>query len=168
MSSIEQAGMIERDERLSAARGRVAAGARRSVPARERAPFALRCGALLIDYTLAAAVVAFSTLLARLFAARAAADSAITVGLIVAAIVAALDLIVLPAFTGRTVGKWATGLRVERKSGEPLGFARAMLRHTIGYLASLVTLGLGFLLAAFNREGRALHDLIAGTVVVRE
>jgi uncharacterized RDD family membrane protein YckC len=43
-----------------------------------------------------------------------------------------------------------------------------MLRHTVGYLASLVTLGLGFLLAAFNREGRALHDLIAGTVVVRE
>jgi uncharacterized RDD family membrane protein YckC len=168
MSSIEQAGMIERDERLSASRPRDAADARRSVPAGERAPFALRCGALLIDYMLAALVVAFSTLLARLFAARASADSAITVGLILAAIVAALDLVVLPAFTGRTVGKWATGLRVERKSGEPVSFARAMLRHTIGYLASLITLGLGFLLAAFNREGRALHDLIAGTVVVRE
>jgi uncharacterized RDD family membrane protein YckC len=168
MSSIEQAGMIKGGERTSAARGRDAADARRSVSARERAPFALRCGALLIDYTLTALVVTFSTLLARLFAARVAADSAITVGLIFAAIVAALDLVVLPAFTGRTVGKWATGLRVERRDGEPVGFARAMLRHTVGYLASLVTLGLGFLLAALNREGRALHDLIAGTVVVRE
>jgi uncharacterized RDD family membrane protein YckC len=66
------------------------------------------------------------------------------------------------------VGKWATGLRVERRDGEPLSFARALLRHTVGYLASLLTLGLGFFVAALNREGRALHDLIAGTVVVRE
>jgi uncharacterized RDD family membrane protein YckC len=168
MSSIEQAGMMERDEPMSATRGRDAARSPKSAPARERAPFALRCGALLIDYTLAAAIVAFSTLLARLFAARSASDSAITVGLILAVVVAVLDMVVLPAFTGRTVGKWATGLRVERKSGEPVGFARATLRHTVGYLASLLTLGLGFLLVALNREGRALHDLIAGTVVVRE
>ncbi|MDT7540441.1 MAG: hypothetical protein QOE33_345 [Acidobacteriota bacterium] len=168
MSSIEQAGMIERDERMSATRGRDAASARRLTPASVRAPFALRCGALLIDYTLAASIVAFSTLLARLFAARSTADSAITVGLILAAIVAVLDLVVLPAFTGRTVGKWATGLRVERRGGGPVGFARSLVRHTLGYLASLLTLGLGFLLAAFNPEGRALHDLIAGTVVVRE
>ena len=136
--------------------------------AHERAPFALRCGALLIDYLLVTVVVAFSTLLARLFGSRTAADATITAGLIAAASVAALDLVALPAFTGRTVGKWATGLRVERRDGEPVGFGRSALRHTVGYLASLLTLGLGFLLAAFNREGRALHDVIAGTVVVRE
>jgi uncharacterized RDD family membrane protein YckC len=60
-----------------------------------------------------------------------------------------------------------TGLRIERRDGERAGFARTLLRHTLGYLLSLLTLGLGFLLAAFNREGRALHDLLAGTVVVR-
>ena len=31
----------------------------------------------------------------------------------------------------------------------------------------ITTFGLGFLLAAFHPQGRALHDLLAGTVVVR-
>jgi uncharacterized RDD family membrane protein YckC len=166
MSSIEQTGRIEARERARASRAVVAASKPRAPGV--SAPFSLRCGALLIDYTLVASIVAFSTLLARLFSARATADATISAGLIIAAIVAVLDLIVLPAFTGRTVGKWATGLRVEGREGERLGFGRAMLRHTVGYLASLLTLGLGFLVAAFSREGRALHDVIAGTVVVRE
>jgi uncharacterized RDD family membrane protein YckC len=166
MSSIEQAGLVEPKER---ARGvRVAAGAKARARGHLRAPFSLRCGALLIDYTLIASVVAFSTLLARLFSTRAAADAALTVGLVLAIVFAVLNFLLLPAFTGRTAGKWATGLRVERRDGEPLSFARALLRHTVGYLASLITLGVGFLLAAFNREGRALHDVVAGTVVVRE
>jgi uncharacterized RDD family membrane protein YckC len=167
MSSIEQAGRIESGERARAARI-VAANDDARVSAHERAPFALRCGALLIDYTLVAVIVAFSTLLARLFSARSTADATITAGLIVAAVVAALDLVVLPAFTGRTVGKWATGLRVECRDGEPVGFVRSLVRHTVGYLASLLTLGLGFLVAALSRDGRALHDVIAGTIVVRE
>jgi uncharacterized RDD family membrane protein YckC len=168
MSSIEQAATIERDERAGASRSRDASAAPRRTATHERAPFSLRCGALLIDYMIVASIVAFSTLLARLFESRAAADTAISVGLIAAAAVALFDLVALPAFTGRTVGKWATGLRVERRGGEPVGFARALVRHTLGYILSLLTLGLGFLLAAFSREGRALHDLIAGTVVVRE
>lgn len=166
MSSIEQTTNIERVEKSRIARDPVRAT--QFVRTHERAPFSLRCGALLIDYLIVAAIIAFSTLLARLFTARVAADSAITVGLVVAAAFAVLDMVVLPALTGRTVGKWATGLRVECRSGERVGFARALLRHTVGYLLSLLTFGLGFLLAALNREGRALHDLIAGTVVVRE
>jgi uncharacterized RDD family membrane protein YckC len=166
MSSIEQAGTLERGERARAAR--VVTRDADAVRPHESAPFALRCGALLIDYMLVAVVVVFSTLLARLFSTRSTADATITAGLIVAAIVAALDLIALPAFTGRTVGKWATGLRVERRDGERVGIVRSLVRHTVGYLASLVTLGLGFLIAAFSREGRALHDVIAGTIVVRE
>lgn len=167
MSSIEQTGLVETNERARVQRG-AAAKARARGGGRHRAPFSLRCGALLIDYTLVASVVAFSTLLARLFATRSGADTALTLGYVLAVSVAALNFLVLPAFTGRTAGKWATGLRVERRDGEPLSFARALLRHTAGYLASLLTLGVGFVLAAFNREGRALHDLIAGTVVVRE
>ena len=134
-----------------------------------RAPFALRCGALLVDYTLAAAVAAFATLLARVFGggSRTAGGAVMEFGLLIALAVALLNFLVLPGFTGRTLGKWVTGLRVERRDGEPLDFPRALLRHTVGYLASLLTLGFGFLLAAFNGEGRALHDLIAGTVVVR-
>src|SRR3982751_5886298 len=88
--------------------------------ARERAPFALRCGALLVDYTLVAGIAAFSTLLARLFGggSRTAGSSVMEFGFIVALAVALLNFIVLPGFTGRTVGKWATGLRIERRDGE--------------------------------------------------
>jgi uncharacterized RDD family membrane protein YckC len=166
MTSIEQAGLIEAKEDARAVS--VAAVAKAHARGHHRAPFSLRCGALLIDYTLVASVVAFSTLLARLFSTRSAADNALAVGYVLAVVVAALDFLLLPAFTGRTAGKWATGLRVERRDGEPLSFARSLLRHTVGYFVSLVTVGVGFLLAAFNREGRALHDLVAGTVVVRE
>jgi uncharacterized RDD family membrane protein YckC len=167
MSSIEQAGLVEAKEGAGAGRAPAATLKPRSL-SHLRAPFSLRCGALLIDYTLISSVVAFSTLLARLFSARSSADAALTAGYVLAILFAALDFLALPAFTGRTAGKWATGLRVERRDGKPLSFPRALLRHTVGYLASLLTLGVGFLLAAFNREGRALHDLIAGTVVVRE
>ena len=167
MSSIEQAGLIEAKEggrtarQAAVARPRVRGG-------QHRAPFSLRCGALLIDYTLVASVVAFSTLLARLFSARSAADTTLTVGYLLAVVFAVLNFLVLPAFTGRTAGKWATGLRVERRDGEPLSFWRALLRHTVGYFVSFAPLGAGFLLAVLNREGRALHDLVADTVVVRE
>ena len=168
MSSIEQAGLVEAREGASAVRTAAAVAKPRARGVYHRAPFSLRCGALLIDYTLVASVVAFSTLLARLFSTRSAADTALTIGYVLAVAFAALNFLLLPAFTGRTAGKWATGLRVERRDGEPLSFGRALLRHTVGYLASFVTLGVGFLLAAFNREGRALHDIVAGTVVVRE
>lgn len=138
---------------------------------RLRAPFSLRCGALLIDYTLVIVILAFSTVLARLSGGSraAAADSTVfTLGYLVAAAVAFLNFVVLAAVGGRTIGKWVTGLHIERKDGLPLSIARASLRHLVGYAVTILTLGLGFLLAAFNVEGRTLHDYIAGTVVVRD
>jgi uncharacterized RDD family membrane protein YckC len=137
---------------------------------RPRAPFSLRCGALLIDYVLLIAIVACSTLVARMLGggARTAGGSAETVGILIALFAAAVDLVVLPGFTGRTVGKWATGLRIERSDGTAIGLGRAFIRHFIGYPVSFLPLGLGFLLGAFTPRGRALHDLISGTVVVRE
>lgn len=137
---------------------------------RFRAPFSLRCGALLIDYIMLMSIVAFSTLWARLLGggARMAGGTTQTIGLVAAFILALLDFVVLPGLRGQTLGKWATGLRIERLDGEPVGFARIVIRDLVGYMISFLTLGLGFLLAAFNSQGRALHDVIAGTVVVRK
>ena len=137
---------------------------------RVRAPFSLRCGALLIDYTLIVAIVASATLFARTLGGSISltGEATLGIGYLFSLAVLVVNFLVLPVFTGTTVGKWATGLRIERQSGEPLGFGRATLRHTFGYLISLLTLGLGFFLAAFDAEGRALHDRIAGTIVVRE
>ena len=135
-----------------------------------RAPFSLRCGAILIDYIILVAIVAFSTLISRLLGggARTAGNSSETIGILVALVAAALNLGVLPGLTGLTVGKWATGLRIRRSDGTEIGIGRAFLRHFIGYPASLLTLGLGFLVAALTKRGRGLHDLIAGTIVVRD
>jgi uncharacterized RDD family membrane protein YckC len=133
------------------------------------APFSLRCGAILIDYVILAAILAFSTLIARLLGggARTAGTSSETAGLLIDIAVAILNLGVLAGLTGFTIGKWATGLRIER-NGAPPGIGRALLRHFVGYPLSFLTLGLGFAVAAINSQGRTLHDLIAGTRVVRE
>jgi uncharacterized RDD family membrane protein YckC len=135
---------------------------------RLRAPFSLRCGALLIDYILMIGVMALATLLARIFGdVRRGSAFVLNAGYITVAAVAFLNLVVVAGLSGRTLGKWFAGLRIERKDGVPVSFVRALVRHLIGYPLTLVTLGAGFLLAAFHPQGRALHDLIAGTVVVR-
>jgi uncharacterized RDD family membrane protein YckC len=160
---------------------------------RYRAPFSLRCGAFLIDYILLVAILAFSTMLARMGGRpRALATTSETLGLFIAAAVALLNFVGLTALRGQTLGKWATGLRIRRKDGEALTLGRVLLRHLVayplsflllalGFLAAdhptaaivaaagfVLTLGLGFAMAALGANGRALHDIIADTVVVRE
>ena len=136
---------------------------------RYRAPFALRCGALLIDYILLVLILVFSTMIARLMGggARMAGGTAEKVGIILALIAAVLDLGILAGLTGKSIGKLTTGLRIERTGGGPPGIPRALVRHFIGYPLSLLTFGLGFLIATIGTSGKALHDLISGTVVVR-
>lgn len=162
--------MTARVEEAAVTRTQSRTRIRKQVVENRPAPFALRCGGMLIDYIILVGIVAFSTLVARMLGggARAAASSAETVGILISITVAVLNLGVLPGFTGRTVGKWATGLRILRTDGARPGVGHAFLRHFVGYPLSLLTLGVGFLLAALNTRGRGLHDLIADTVVVRE
>ncbi|HSK65172.1 MAG TPA: RDD family protein [Pyrinomonadaceae bacterium] len=137
---------------------------------RVQVPFALRCGAFLIDYIVLVLLVVMGTLFARMLGggAREAGNSAETAAIALAIVVALLNLGVLPGLTGLTLGKWATGLRIQRKATGNPGIGRALLRHFVGYPLSFVTLGIGFLMAAATVHGRGLHDMIAGTVVVRE
>jgi len=135
---------------------------------RLRAPFSLRCGALLIDYILLIGVLAFATMLARVFGdARRSSAVVLAAGYVAVGFVALLNFVLVAGLSGRTLGKWVAGLRVVRKDGERMSFARSLARHLAGYTLTALTLGLGFLLAALNSRGRALDDLLAGTVVVR-
>lgn len=162
--------MTARVEGSAITRPKVVTRPRRRIVERRPAPFSLRCGAVLIDYIVLVGIVAFSTIIARAFGggARSAGNSAETLGILIALFAAILDLGIFAGMTGRTLGKWATGLRVERTDGSELGIGGALLRHFVGYPISFLTLGLGFLLAALSTQGRALHDLIAGTIVVRD
>jgi uncharacterized RDD family membrane protein YckC len=139
------------------------------VRVRYRAPFALRCGALLIDYILLMLILTFSTMIARLMGggARMAGGTAEKIGIGLTLIVAVIDLGVMAGLTGKSIGKLTTGLRIERVGGSPPGIPRALLRHFVGYPLSLLPFGLGFLIATVGTSGRTLHDLISGTVVVR-
>lgn len=66
---------------------------------------------------------------------------------------------------GRTPGKATVGLRVVNTDGSTLTIRHALWR-TLAFPLSGLLFGLGFLLILVHREHRALHDLIAGTVVV--
>lgn len=63
-----------------------------------------------------------------------------------------------------TPGKRLLGLRVERLDGGRPGVARAALRF-IAAGPSWLLLHLGHAMAAWRADGRALHDLMAGTRV---
>ena len=66
---------------------------------------------------------------------------------------------------GRTLGKRLLGLSVRDRNGEVPGLGRATLRFAARFL-TLATVLLGWLLILVTGRRRALHDLIAGTIVV--
>ncbi|MBI5198353.1 MAG: RDD family protein [Nitrospirae bacterium] len=67
---------------------------------------------------------------------------------------------------GQTPGKRLCKLKVIQKTGEPMTYGRALLRY-LAYIVSFIIAGLGFLMIAVDRKKRGLHDLIAGTLVVK-
>lgn len=71
----------------------------------------------------------------------------------------AVEVWVLTALTGFTVGKRIFGVRVARLDGKPVGLIRSAIR-TVLLLAVVPPL-------VFDRDLRGLHDKAAGTVVIR-
>jgi uncharacterized RDD family membrane protein YckC len=69
------------------------------------------------------------------------------------------------AWEGQTVGKWALGLRLSGVEREAVTYGRALFRWIAGVPVTM--LGLGLLWALFDPKRRALHDVLAGTQVVR-
>jgi len=75
----------------------------------------------------------------------------------------------LIAFTasGQTLGKMIAGVRVlSNDSADTPDVARAAMRALV-WLALALPAGLGLLVAGISRDGRGLHDRLAGTRVVR-
>ena len=67
---------------------------------------------------------------------------------------------------GATPGKMAVGIKITTVDGDDIDLGRALLRY-VGYIASAIILLIGYLMIAFTREKRGLHDYIAGTVVIK-
>jgi uncharacterized RDD family membrane protein YckC len=64
-----------------------------------------------------------------------------------------------------TPGKMVVGKKVIVADGSPMTVGRALGRYFATYISSF-TLGIGYIMAAFDSEKRALHDRICDTRVV--
>ncbi len=138
-------------------------------PERVAAPFFLRCGAILIDYILVLAAPVGMMLLSRYFGndgSRLVGGSLNDTGWLIAILIGLTNFIVLPIFSGQSIGKAITGLKIVRIDGKQAGVGRTVLRQMLGYGFTMASFGTGFLLSVFNRPGRALHDYLFGTVVI--
>ena len=66
-----------------------------------------------------------------------------------------------------TVGKRAVNLYVTDLNGQPISFLNATGRHFAKIITGLIPFLLGYIMAAFTERKQALHDMIAGTLVLR-
>ena len=128
-----------------------------------QAPFLLRVGSMLIDYM----VLVFLPVLALLYAKLFGEPLGIMTVWLVSALLFLGNILILPLPNGRSLGKILTGLQIVRFDGTEASVWLILLRQTVGYLFTAATLGLGFLLCVFSVNGRTLHDMLTGTIVVQ-
>jgi uncharacterized RDD family membrane protein YckC len=67
---------------------------------------------------------------------------------------------------GATLGKMALGLRVVTSDGQRLTFMNATGRYFAKILSAII-LFIGFIMIGFTDKKRGLHDMIAGTLVIK-
>jgi uncharacterized RDD family membrane protein YckC len=66
-----------------------------------------------------------------------------------------------------TLGKKALGLAVTDLQGRRISFGHALGRNLAKIISSL-TLFIGYIMAGFTAKKQALHDMIAGTLVIKQ
>jgi len=66
-----------------------------------------------------------------------------------------------------TFGKAMMNLRVTDANGNRLSFGHASGRFFSKIITGMVPFGIGYIMAGFTQKKQALHDFIAGTVVIR-
>ena len=66
-----------------------------------------------------------------------------------------------------TLGKIAIGIKVTDINGNRISWGKANARFWSKYVSALI-LYIGFIMAAFTDKRQALHDIIAGTLVLKK
>jgi uncharacterized RDD family membrane protein YckC len=67
-----------------------------------------------------------------------------------------------------TLGKMVLGLIVTDMHGSPISFGRASGRFFARFITGLVPLFIGYIMAGFTEKKQALHDIIAGCLVLQK
>jgi len=119
-----------------------------------KAGFGTRLVAYLIDFIILTFI--------QLVVVKLAPDLAVAANIIITA----AYFIVLIGRDGQTFGKKVMGIKVIVADGNIPGYTKAFIRY-IGYFISSLLLGLGYLLILFHKDRQALHDVIAGTYVIK-
>ena len=94
-------------------------------------------------------------------------DAAVWVAGGLGLIINAIYVIYFNGKYGATPGKMVCKIEIIRPDGSRLTYGRATGRYFAEILSSL-TLGIGYLMVAWDEEKRALHDRVADTRVVRK
>lgn len=68
---------------------------------------------------------------------------------------------------GATFGKMLLGIKVTDLQGNRISYGKACIRY-FGKIISSIILCIGYIMAAFTEKRQGLHDIIAGTLVVRK
>ena len=75
--------------------------------------------------------------------------------------------IVLWSWKGTTVGGMIMNLKLIQTDGRPVTWGTSVMRSLSSFF-SLLALGLGFLWVSWNDNRQSWHDIIAGTVIIKE
>ena len=133
---------------------------------REFGGFWIRTVALLID-----AVILFAAVWLVALALPFNAEEGGSAPLVGALMQLGFALIYMPALWASavqaTLGQKLCRLQVVDEEGGRISFGRGVLRVLAMMLAGAIA-GIGFMMAAFTERKRGLHDMIAGTCVVKE
>ncbi len=133
---------------------------------REYAGFWIRFGAKFVDGIIMNVASQIVQLVIGM-ALRSSPETAAIIGGLIALVLNAGYVIYFTGKYGATPGKMACKIEVIRPDGSPMTFGRATGRYFAEILSSL-TLLIGYIMAAFDEEKRALHDRICDTRVVRK
>ena len=133
------------------------------------AGFWIRFVAKFIDIIILNIVGFMLGLIGSLLGTMLLGDESVTLlNTIIYAIAAAVSVAYYVLFVGAygaTPGKMALGLRIVRATGEPVSYLLALARYVSAVL-NYLTLGVGWFMAGWTREKRALHDFICETRVI--
>jgi uncharacterized RDD family membrane protein YckC len=120
---------------------------------------------MLIQYVILNMLLVLSTLTAVIDTALAVGFSILSMIIVLVGYPTAFETL----SRGRSVGKMALGLRVVRDDGGVVQFRQALVRALAGVMELWVLAGSPALVSSlFNRQGKRLGDLFAGTIVIQD
>ncbi len=133
------------------------------------ASFDQRLMAWAIDVFLIAAVYAVLVFLSFLFVQQQAVRVILLIGIAVMVPITKLiyNIIADSSKTQGTIGKKLMDIKVTDMNGERINFTISLGRN-FAKIVSTVTLGVGYIYSFFNKKQQCLHDVMAGTLVIKD